>query len=283
MKLFSNNVRFCLYAILFAAICLSGSVVFGQDKNKDKNWEFCSKNNTWNNGASYSELREQTIPNTNLLDVDSGRNGGIKVVGSDRSDILIRACIQTWADTDNEAKAIANNIKLETNPKVEAKSNDSTHSNWGVSYEIFVPRSINLKLLTFNGGISIKSVEGNLDFEAHNGGISLNEVGGNVKGRTKNGGVSVKLAGNSWKGSGLDVETTNGGVNLSMPENYAAQIEAGTVNGGFRSDINGLNVEKNDSRRWYRSSKINTSINGGGAPIRVVTTNGGVNINASNK
>ena len=235
MKLFSNNVRFCLYAILFAVICLSGSVVFGQQK--DKNWEFCSKNNNWGDKSSYSELREQTIPTTSLLNVDGGRNGGIKVIGSDRSDILIQACVQTWADTDNEAKAIASNIKIETNPKVEAKSNDSTHSNWGVSYEIFVPRSINLKLLTFNGGISIKSVEGNLDFEAHNGGLSLSEVGGNVKGRTKNGGVSVKLAGNSWKGSGLDVETTNGGVNLSMPENYAARVEAGTVNGGFRSDL----------------------------------------------
>ena len=281
MKLFSNNVRFCLYAILFAVICLSGSVVFGQQK--DKNWEFCSKNNNWGDKSSFSELREQTIPNTSLLDVDGGRNGGIRVVGSDRSDIQIRACIQTWGNTDEEAKAAANNIKIETNPKVEAKTNDSKQSNWGVSYEIFVPRSINLKLITYNGGISIKSVEGNLDFEAHNGGISLSEVGGNVKGRTKNGGVSVKLAGNSWKGSGLDVETTNGGVNLSMPENYAARVEAGTVNGGFRSDINGLNVEKDETRRWNRVSKINTTINGGGAPIRVVTTNGGVNINASNK
>jgi hypothetical protein len=36
-----------------------------------------------------------------------------------------------------------------------------------------------------------------------------------VRGRTTNGGVNVQLNGNTWKGVGLNVETTNGGVNLS--------------------------------------------------------------------
>ena len=135
-----------------------------------------------------------------------------------------------------------------------------------------------------NGGISINSVDGTLNFETSNGGVSLYDVAGDVKGRTTNGGVNVSLSGSSWKGSGLDVTTTNGGVNLSLPENYAANIETGTVNGGFNSDIASLNIEKPDrGERGSRPLKINAPINGGGAPIRVVTTNGGVRINSADR
>ncbi len=78
---------------------------------------------------------------------------------------------------------------------------------------------------------------------------------------------------------GLNVETTNGGVNLEMPENYAARLETRTVNGGFTSDFD-LTVKM---REWNRSRGVNisTDLNGGGAPIRVVTTNGGVRIRSS--
>jgi DUF4097 and DUF4098 domain-containing protein YvlB len=98
-----------------------------------------------------------------------------------------------------------------------------------------------------------------------------------VRGRTTNGGVSVKLAGTRWNGSGLNVETTNGGVNLQMPANYAARLETSTVNGGFKSDFD-INVKMRD---WTRGVNISTDLNGGGAPIRVVTTNGGVRISSA--
>jgi hypothetical protein len=65
-----------------------------------------------------------------------------------------------------------------------------------------------------------------------------------------------------------------------MPETYAARIETGTVNGGFKSDIAALNVERTERTRGAR---INTEINGGGAPIRLITTNGGVKISSSVK
>ena len=120
-------------------------------------------------------------------------------------------------------------------------------------------------------------VDATAEFETQNGGIHLSDVAGNVRGRTTNGGVHVELSGNSGKGTGLDLQTTNGGVHLSMPETYAARIETGTVNGGFKSDISALNIERTDNRRSVRFS---TDLNGGGAPIRVVTTNGGVKIKA---
>ena len=78
--------------------------------------------------------------------------------------------------------------------------------------------------------------------------------------------------------NGLDVTTTNGGVHISLPANFGARIQTGTVNGGFSSDIPGLEAPKHDDYGRRLPVKIDTQINGGGALIKATTTNGGVRI-----
>lgn len=275
---------------MMLAFVLTGTDVSAQDKDKDKekfknkaryNSEFCSNN--WSNGdkVSGSELRETTVSGASLT-VDGKRNGGIRVKGENRSDILIRACIQTWGNSAEEAAQLAKSIRIETGGTVRAEGL-SEENGWSVSYEVLVPRSTNLKLTTMNGGISISDVEGTMEFEARNGGIHLSNLAGDVKGRTTNGGLHIELTGNTWRGSGIDVETTNGGVHLSMSETYAARFETRTVNGGFKSDIAALAVEKREDENGYRRPgvDIKRDINGGGALVRIVTTNGGVKIGAN--
>lgn len=281
----SNKIRFCFYGLLLLAFVLLGDDARAQDKEKEKfksktySRDFCSNN--WSNGdkVSGSELREMTVSGGSLT-VDGKRNGGIMVKGENRSDVLIRACVQTWGATEEEAKSLAKGIRIETGGTIRAEG-VSEENGWSVSYQILVPRNTNLKLTTMNGGISISDVDGTMEFDAKNGGIHLNNLAGSVKGRTTNGGLHIELTGNTWKGDGIDVETTNGGVHLTMASNYAARFETRTVNGGFKSDIAGLEVEKEkDENGYYRRQGVNISrdINGGGALVRVVTTNGGVKI-----
>jgi hypothetical protein len=269
---------------LAAAICcLLGIIVSGQTKaeEKVKNRDFCQNYNYSNdNKVPFRETREMTLPAGSLVNVDGNRNGGIRVKGENRSDVLVRACVQTMGATEEEARSIAKSIRIETGSTIQA-TGAGEEQNWAVSYEILVPRSTNLKLAAHNGGISINSVEGTIEFETTNGGVNLSDVAGNVKGRTTNGGLNVALTGNSWRGSGLDVQTTNGGVNLQMSENYAAHVETGTVNGGFKSTISGLNVASDDDEYGRnRKKRISTDLNGGGATIRVITTNGGIKISS---
>lgn len=274
--IFTQSLR---WGLLVALICFSGSIAAGQNKDKEKYKvrEFCSEN--WSNDekVSFREVRDMTLKSTGSLDVDAGRNGGIKVKGENRSDVLVRACVRTWGATEEAAKALAKNVRIATEPAIRTEGvNDE--KDWSVSYEILVPTATNLKLTASNGGISIHAVDGNIEFQTTNGGVSLAELAGDVKGRTTNGGISVKLSGNAWKGAGLDVETTNGGVMLMMSETYAAHFETRTVNGGFNSDIAGLFVEKDENERRRQGVNISKDINGGGALVRVVTTNGGVKI-----
>lgn len=288
MNYIVRNLRHLATASIAIAIGLAAVAAYGQDgKYKDKNKtrhsdsrSFCSDDDWSSNGrVAIKDLREITLPATSSISVDSGRNGGISVKGEDRSDILVRACVQAWGDTAEAAKALASSIRISTAGTIKADNGDEERSV-AVSYQVIVPRSIDLTLAAHNGGISIKGVNGTAEFETRNGGIHLSDVSGNVKGRTTNGGVHVVLTGATWRGSGLDLVTTNGGVHLAMPRGYAAHLETGTVNGGFNINVPGVDDDVPLAER-RRSTRISRDINGGGPTVRIMTTNGGVKIGTS--
>jgi hypothetical protein len=60
-------------------------------------------------------------------------------------------------------------------------------------------------------------------------------------------------------------------VNLVVPEGYSAHLEAATTNGGFSVDFP-ITVSGRIGRR------LSADLGSGGAPVRVVTTNGGVRV-----
>jgi hypothetical protein len=266
------------FILLLTAVALLGTIGLAQERS-EKN-EFCDSNNysSWGDNEYESSLREKTM-SAGLVKVDS-KNGRINVIGENRSDVLVRACVKAWAKTKEEAKARVDGIRIETSSTITATN--TPEKDWSVSYEIRVPNSSDLDLLTRNGRIGIDSVQGQIKFETYNGRITLDKVSGDVKGVTRNGRVTVKLAGATFQGTGLDVKTNNGRISLYMPSNFAANVEAGTGNGRFSSDFSELQIPKVDGKkRKYGSNKVNASINGGGAKIRVVTGNGRVSINSS--
>jgi hypothetical protein len=277
-------MKVTFYCCAFLLFVLGGLPVnsLAQEKGKYEKKGFCENYNySSDNKVLFNELRETTVAAGGTINVDARRNGGVRVRGENRNDVLVRACVQTWSTTDETARALARNIRIETGSTIRAEGG-ADETGWSVSYELLVPRQSNLKLTAHNGGISIAGVEGAMEFETTNGGLHLSDLAGDVKGRTTNGGVHVTLSGNGWKGSGLDLVTTNGGVHVSLPENYAARFETGTTNGGYKSDIAALAVEKPaKENNWRRPSRVTADLNGGGAPVRIFTTNGGVKISTS--
>ena len=243
---------------------------------KDKGKDSLACNNNWRNDrlVNHCEIKEQTLPASDAtISVDGMMNGGVMVKGWERNEILVRAQIQAAALSQAQADELARQIKIETGgSKIFASGpKNSGDAWWSVSYEIFVPLRSNLSLKTHNGGIAIHDVTGRLEFSALNGGVSLRRVGGSVKGGTTNGGLSIVLSGDRWEGEAMDVSTTNGGVSVSIPENYSAHLETGTVNGHLSIDFP-VTVQGNITK------ELAVNLGSGGATIRAMTTNGGVKI-----
>jgi DUF4097 and DUF4098 domain-containing protein YvlB len=272
--------RFLGRSVLIAALVIfTGVAVFAQkEKGKDKSLT-CNENSWYNDRLIRNcEIREQTLaPSGGTIAIDGRQNGGVSVKGWDQNQVLVRARVQTGAPTAEEAKSLAGQIRIETSgAKIFASGPESRKDyHWDVSYEVFVPRRADLSVETQNGGIVIADVNGRIDFTALNGGVVLKRVGGAVRGSTTNGGLVIELAGDRWDGESLDVSTTNGGVIMSVPENYSAHLQTGTVNGSVSVDFP-VNVE------GKLKKQVAFDLGSGGAMVKAMTTNGGVHLKRLN-
>jgi len=232
----------------------------------------CDGQGHWSSSRHVCEVREVTVPVAKTLSIDAGMNGGVRVTGTDRKDVLVRATVHAWGGDEDAARAIAAQVVVRTDDTIRAEGPDQHgRDGWAVNYEVLTPREINLDLRSSNGGVAITNVRGDLQFATLNGGIALDGVAGNVSGRATNGPVSVKLTGPQWDGQALDVSTTNGPVRVQIPENYSARLETGTVNGPLHIDVPVV-LKGNIGR------SVSTTLGKGGALVRAETTNGPVSI-----
>ena len=270
--------RFLGRSVLIAALLTStGIAVLAQkDKVKDKDRSLTCREDSWYNDrlASNCEVREQRLAlSGGTIAIDGRQNGGVHVYGWDQNQVLVRARVQTGAPTAAEAEALSRQIQIETSgAKIHATGPETRRDyQWNVNYEVFVPRRADLSIETHNGGIAIADVNGRIDFTALNGGVVLKRVGGAVRGSTTNGGLVIELTGDRWDGDSLDVSTTNGGVIMSVPENYSANLQTGTVNGG-------VSVDFPVTVQGRLNKQIALNLGSGGAMVKAMTTNGGVHL-----
>lgn len=265
--------------LIATLVTFTGVAVMAQkDRSKDRSLT-CNQDNWYNDRLSTNcEIREQTLAlSGGTIAIDGKQNGGVSVKGWDQNQVLVRARVQAGAPTASEAEALGRQVRIETNgAKIFASGPDGRKDyNWNVSYEVFVPRRADLSIETTNGGIAIVDVNGRIDFTALNGGVVLKRVGGAVRGSTTNGGLVIELTGDRWDGDSLDVSTTNGGVILSVPENYSAHLQTGTVNGS-------VNVDFPVTVQGRINKQIAVNLGSGGASIKAMTTNGGVHLKRTN-
>jgi hypothetical protein len=258
---------------LLLALALLLPSVAGAQRRSNEEWLRDCRDQDWDNRVVACDVQEFTLPARQALRVDGEQNGSITITGWDRNEIVVRARRQVWARSDADAKALLGTIRIEREGTIRADGERSSARNtgWAVSYDISVPRKVDLDLETLNGSIRVADVNGRLTFDATNGSITLENLAGDVRGETTNGSMNVTLAGTKWDGAGVDVRTTNGSVRLTIPEGFNARLETGTTNGGMNFDFP-ITIQGQVSRR------ITTDLGSGGPPIRAVTTNGSVSV-----
>jgi hypothetical protein len=237
----------------------------------------CSNGGYDSDGVRHCEIREQSVPSTGQLTVDSSPNGAATVKGWLRSDTLVRARVEARAESEGAAAAMASQVSIDSSGgQVRALGPTSmNNSGWSVSYEIFVPQNIDLNMKTHNGAITISDVRGQIHFDVNNGAVRLKRVAGDVSGSTTNGAIQADLAGGIWEGRQLEISTHNGAVTVSMPQYYSAHIKAETSNGGIQSDFP-VTVSGE-----LKPKALDFNLGSGGPLIHVTTSNGSVKLKRS--
>lgn len=221
--------------------------------------------------VAHCEVRTFSYPHGKKMPVaiDGGRNGGMTVMGWDRDSVRIVYRVTTRARTEERARAIAADVRLELakgwlRPRgpFEATHNEG----WSVEVKTWVPRASDLALSTLNGPLGVRDVRGRMKMSSENGPMSLVDLGGSVEARAKNGPLHVALAGSRWDGTGIDAEAQNGPLNLVLPSAYSALLVTGTLHGPEAFDYA---IGSHPRHDW-----IHTTLGKGGPLVRVVTNNG---------
>jgi hypothetical protein len=258
-----RSVLWTLVGVLGLAGTATAEVAFKTVPDAD----WCDDHGWGSSSERYCEVREATWAATGApIAVDSQPNGGIEVVGWDRSEVRLRVKVVADGGTPAEAKARAAAVRIETGGVIRAAASGQA---WA-SFRLDVPRQSTLSLESKNGGLHLRDLAGVVDARTVNGGVHLDQMGGKVNARTTNGGVHVALRGESWDGESLDVATSNGGVHLQIPGDYNARLTASTVNGRIHAP--------EALRRRFDGKRLDVELGKGGAPIRIETRNGGLHV-----
>src|SRR5216684_8075139 len=111
-----------------------------------------------------------------------------------------------------------------------------TSVNMTVTYEVMVPRTMDLRIDNTNGAIEASDVRGSHKIETTNGRITLARCAGDLDAETTNGTIEAELT-TVNTGRGIRLETTNGGIHARLPRTLAASIDAANTNGSIESDL----------------------------------------------
>ena len=206
-------------------------------------------------------------------------NGKVEIEGVDSSTVEVHAQKIARAATDETARQLLPRIAISEDIKPDRVSIETGRlggimigAGFEVHYHVKAPKAAAVNARTTNGGVTLTGLTGTVVARTTNGGIRATALSGAVNASSTNGAVSVDLA--SLGADKIALSTTNGSVTLDVPETAKAEVVATWTNGGM--SVSGLNLDVSERSRRRFEGKLN----GGGAPIELHTTNGGIRLRA---
>lgn len=216
-------------------------------------------------------------------------NGKIQVNTWEKSAVRIVAHQTVRARTYRAAEAFLKEVKINIRqfsneirissdyPRQESFSGffslftGSGHAFVSIAFELTVPQNSKLELETTNGAIEINNINEKISAKSTNGSLKFNDIQGNLDAGTTNGSIEASF---SAIGADCEIEmhTTNGRIEITLPDSTSAELSARTTNGKISTDFP-VQVQGG-----FAGNKIEGTIAGGDGRINLHTTNGSISI-----
>ncbi|MFZ0388901.1 MAG: DUF4097 family beta strand repeat-containing protein [Calditrichia bacterium] len=209
-------------------------------------------------------------------------NGSIEIEGWNKEEVSIEAHKVVKSDDREKAEEYLKAIQIEVqeeNSTLRINTRKGTTNNGlfedgnpvNINYKLKVPLRSDLQVSSTNGGIAVLRIEGKLELHTTNGRIKADEISGNVNANTTNGSLSVNFR-NVKTDDNMEFHTTNGSIDLQIPESIQCDLQAKTSNGTITTDF------PLEIKGKYNSKQVDAKINGGGGRLDLKTTNGRISI-----
>jgi hypothetical protein len=142
----------------------------------------------------------------------------------------------------------------------------------GVEYTLTVPRGVRLdEIKLINGALDLAGVSGEVRASCINGRLEAHNLAGRSELSTINGRLNADF--DQLPSSWVELKSVNGAVDLTIPSDSKAEIEANTVAGGIDNDF-GLRVNHHRIVGHDLRGELGT----GGPRIKLENVNGRVDI-----
>jgi hypothetical protein len=125
---------------------------------------------------------------------------------------------------------------------------------------------------TDDGAIRVRESRGKVDVETSDGSVVVNGTLTHLRAKTGDGSVRIAADPGSRIEDDWTVETRDGSVEVRLPENLDAQVDAVTSDGRVHSNYPGLTVERTDDEESGR--ELRATLGSGGRTLRVRTGDG---------
>ncbi len=127
----------------------------------------------------------------------------------------------------------------------------------------------NIKISTSGGKITATDFNGNVDASTAGGDINLVGTNGRIEASTAGGNIKLDYTG---KNLGIDMSTLGGNINASLPTDFDADADIGTLAGKITCDF--AKVEKDN----HVSSYVRSKFNNGGETFKCTTSAGNITV-----
>lgn len=163
--------------------------------------------------------------------------------------------------------------KIETNTsggniKIENTSGNLEAYTAGGNVAISISNG-DIKVSTSGGKISVNDFNGNIDVSTAGGDIVLEGKNGKIDASTAGGSIKLDYEG---KNMGVDMSTLGGNINASLPGDFDADADIGTLAGKITCDF--AKVQKEN----HVSSYIRAKFNNGGETFKCTTSAGNITV-----
>jgi len=154
-------------------------------------------------------------------------------------------------------------------PGGEGRSN-TRDNDTVVHFDVRVPYGVGFVGRTVNGEINGESLQGDVAAYTVNGSVRLTTTGLAVA-STVNGSVNVTMGRADWP-NGASFKTVNGGITLTLPSIFDAELRADVLNGSITSDFPVAVTGQVSPRR------LRGRIGNGGHELDLSTVNGSIKL-----
>ncbi|MGA8214802.1 MAG: DUF4097 family beta strand repeat-containing protein [Candidatus Sulfotelmatobacter sp.] len=151
--------------------------------------------------------------------------------------------------------------------------NLGSHNNPpSVEYTLTVPRTARLdEIQLINGSLDVTGVTGEVHASCINGRLEAHNLAGRAELSTINGHLDAKF--DQLSGTSVELRSVNGPVELTIPSDSKAEIEASTVSGAIDNDF-GLRV----NHHRFVGHDLRGELGNGGPRIKLESVNGHIEI-----